>query len=274
MRRSLAFRAAAAVVTVLFAVTGCAVAGPPADGPGGIPAPDARSVVERFADALEAQDCAELFATTTEPARAGIGVSWSTVEDCLADPGSAPEGNTASVGEVTEEGDLLATAEVTLSTQEGVAATFHLTLTRVLAQEPWVITDAEYSLDAAPQPSPEPSTGERPDPRREFLFLAQDFISALASRDCFAFKIMTTREFWAEFATNAGAIDVCDVVENGNTAPWEDMTVLNYGTIDHEGALWDQELKYGFWHEEGAPGSVGAWKISSFRSNGSPVPHR
>lgn len=179
-----------------------------------------------------------------------------------------------------------------LNAPDGVIATFHLTLSRALAQDPWVITNAEYSLGAAPQPSPGPSNEQRPDPRREFLFLAQDFLSALADRNCFAFKIMTTPEFWVEFAANAGATNVCDVVENGNTAPWEDVTVLNYGTIDdgtptgwwgdmtvvytfsHEGALWDQELKYGYWHQEGAPGTVGVWKVYSFRSNGSPVPHR
>lgn len=289
MKRSVAARAATVLAVVLLAVTGCAPSGPIVDEPSG---PDARSVVERFANALEAQDCSELFATTTETARDGMGVTWATVEDCLADPGSAPEGNSASVGAVTEESELRAIGDVILNAPDGVVATFHLTLTRAQAQDPWMITDAEYSLGTAPEPSPQPSSAERPDPRREFLFLAEDFLSALANRDCFAFQILSTREFWSEFAANAGASDVCDVVENGNTAPWEEVTVLNYGTIDdgtstgwwgdmtvvytfnHEGALWDQELKYGYWHQEGAPGTAGVWKIYSFQSNGSPVPHR
>ncbi|HRQ00809.1 MAG TPA: hypothetical protein PK781_10155 [Terrimesophilobacter sp.] len=219
-------------------------------------------------------------------------MTWASVDDCESDPGSAPEGNTASVGDVTEVSELSATASVLLNAEDGVTATFLLTLTRPQAEDPWVITNAEYSLDAASEPSPQPSSDERPDPRREFLFLAQDFITALATRDCFAFQIMTTREFWAEFAANAGASDVCEVVENSNTAPWEDVTLLNYGTIDdgtpdgwwgdmlvvytfsYEGELWDQELKYGFWHQEGAAGAVGVWKINSFQSTRSPVPHR
>lgn len=289
MTKRLRLQATAVLAAVLLAVTGCAADNGP--GPGDEPGPDARSVVERFAAALEAQDCEELFATTTETALAGIGVTWAAVDECLADPGPKQEGNSATVGEVTEVGESLATADVLLTTQEGVTATFKLTLTRALAQDPWVITDAEYSLDAL-QPSPQPSAQQRPDARREFLFLAEDFLTALATRNCFAFQIITTREFWGEFAANAGAADVCDVVDNGNTAPWEDVTVVSYGTIDdgtptgwwgdmvvvytftHEGALWDQELKYGFHHEEGAPGTAGLWKIYSFRSNGSPVPQR
>lgn len=279
----------AIIVTGLLGATGCSAASTQAaDGPG--------EVVERFAAALESIDCAGLFATTNSSARTDLGVTWATVEECEADKEqNTPEGSTTIVDDITEVDETHATAEVVATTSEGVATRITLQLTRAPEQGAWIISGATFAFDSAPSPSPSPepsAAAAKPDHRRDFLFLAEDFITGLATQNCFALQIMTTREFQEVFAANAGAAEFCDVVENGSTAPWEEMTVLDYTTIDegapdklwgemrviytfdYQGDLWDQELEFGYWHQEGAPGTAGVWKVNSFRSNGSPVPHR
>lgn len=282
----------ATIATVLLALTGCAPTGTPVDTP---QTQDARGVIDRFAAALESTDCAELFATTTTGARTDLGVAWQSADDCQADKDqNAPEGSDVTVSDVVEVSETLTTAELVVTPPEGLETTLSLQVTRASGGGDWLISDVEIDFGSAaptPQPTPQPSAEGKPDYRDDFLFLAQDFLTALATKDCFAFQIMTTREFWDVFATNAGADDVCDVVENGSTAPWEDVTVVSYGTIDDgtptglwgdmvvtytfdfEGELWDQDLAFGYWHEAGAPGTTGIWKIYSVNPHSSPVPH-
>ncbi len=249
---------------------------------------DARAVVERFSSALETHDCEDLFSTTSESARKGLGITWNSVEECKITRTADPDGSeTLAIIEVNEANQTHATATLDYMLNKETAGAFELELTRSSAKEPWVITKAEFTFPDAFGPTPSPSAQR--DDRREFLFLAEDFITALAGHDCFFFKIATTEEFQKAFAANAGASDICEVVENGDTAPWEEVTVKNYATIDegspdklwgdmtviytfrYEGELWDQELKFGFWHQEGAPGALGVWKVNSFESKGAPT---
>lgn len=259
---------------------------PPASSPAVMD--DARAVVERFSSAMETHNCADLFATLSKSARTSLGITWNTVEECVADRSEEPDGSeTMAITEVNETDETHATATLNYLLNKEVAGVFALELSRSTTKDPWIITKVDFTFSDYPGPSPSPSAQR--DDRREFLFLAQDFITALANRDCFFFKIATTEEFQKTFAANAGASDICDVVENGNTAPWEEVTVKTYSTIDegspdklwgdmtviytfkYEGELWDQELKFGYWHQEGAPGALGVWKVNSFESKGAPT---
>ncbi len=136
-------------------------------------------------------------------------------------------------------------------------------------------------------PTPSSIPGADPELRDRLLNNANAFLMALSYRDCGMFTALSTPEFQEEFARNAGAADVCDVVSNAGIAPPSEMQAREYGTINdgtpgllwadliaiytfsHEGTLYDQEIEFGFRRE----GDDGKWLIYSFQPAGDVSPH-
>jgi hypothetical protein len=193
------WRATALAAGTLLLLAGCVsiTAGSPTSSPTSAPAGgDARSVVERFATALQDMDCEGLFDTTTSAARDQLGVTWVNVEECEGDREAGGDQAAASVDviEVNEAGETSASAEVRMEGTDGTVVRLDLALLRIGSAD-WVISEVRTSFDGAQGPSPKTPAEE--DARDEFLFLAEHFLNALADRDCYAVQVGSTKEFWS-----------------------------------------------------------------------------